>query len=103
MTTRTRGETLARARTPSADRTLIIVARDAPDLYAHLAYAFEGSDTVDVITDRRHQRLSAPALRTDRRSLAIDAALRTLGWAVVRRPLETCRTRPRARRAATSS
>jgi hypothetical protein len=67
-------------------RVLIIVSRDAPELYGHLTYAFKGNRAVRVMLDRRRQ--SVPIVHADRRSSAVDIALRTLGWAVVRYPLE---------------
>ena len=68
-------------------RVLIIVSRDVPVLYGHLKYAFDGNDAVSVILDRRRQAL--PIGHADRRWIAVETALRTLGWAVVRYPLES--------------
>jgi len=47
-------------------RYLFIVARDHPDLWAHLAREFSGEVGVQVVLDRRQR---------DRRSLAAPAAL----------------------------
>jgi hypothetical protein len=69
-----------------ARRVLIIVSRDAPELYGHLTYAFKGNHAVRVILDRR--RHAIPIVRADRRSVSVETALRTLGWAVVRYPIE---------------
>jgi hypothetical protein len=71
----------------TAKRVLIIVSRDAPELYRHLKYAFDGNDAIRVIRDRRRRPL--PLARAERRRLGVETALRTLGWAVVRYPLES--------------
>jgi hypothetical protein len=71
----------------TARRVLIIVSRDAPALYSHLTYSFEGNDAVRVIRDRRRQAL--PIDHAERRWLVVETALKTLGWAVVRYPLES--------------
>jgi hypothetical protein len=69
------GEVRARA---SASRPwVIVVARDQPDLYAHLLHAFARDDKVDVLLDRRRDFSRNPPAMIDR--------LRTHGAALVRR------------------
>jgi hypothetical protein len=56
---------------------IIVVARDQPDLYAHLVQAFSRDDKVEVVLDRRRGLSRNPPDMADR--------LRTQGAAVVRR------------------
>ena len=75
---------------------LLIVSRSNSTLYAYACSEFEGLGTeIDVVLDRRHgerRRASAGETpserrRADRRARAIDADLRGIGWALVRRDL----------------
>ncbi len=58
---------------------LILVARDQPDLFAHLARAFARDDKVEITMDRRKDYSRNPPGMEDR--------LRTHGAAVIRRAL----------------
>ncbi len=57
---------------------IVVVARDQPDLYAHLVRAFARDDKVEVVLDRRRGLSRNPPDMADR--------LRVQGAAVVRRP-----------------
>jgi len=66
---------------------LFIVSRDEPRLHAYLKTQFTDLPSVDVVLDRRRDRLGSDG-RSDeleRRRRAIDADLRRFGWVVVRR------------------
>ncbi|MBI4594651.1 MAG: hypothetical protein HY728_10590 [Candidatus Rokubacteria bacterium] len=73
---------------------LFIVARNEPRLYATLRQEFAAERGVQVVLDRRggerRQRHAAQPherRRQDRRGHAeIDPHLRSIGWAIVRRP-----------------
>jgi hypothetical protein len=67
----------ARPRTEAARPWLIVVARDQPDLYAHLVDAFAQDDKVEILVDRRRDGSRNPP--------AIVERLRTHGAALVRR------------------
>ena len=56
---------------------VILVARDQPDLFAHLLGAFAGDDKVELVLDRREDYSRNPPGLEDR--------LRTHGAAVIRR------------------
>ena len=58
---------------------IILVARDQPDLFAHLARAFAGDDKVEIILDRRKDYRRNPP--------GVEERLRIHGAAVVKRPL----------------
>jgi transcription termination factor Rho len=72
-------------------RYLFIVARDEPDLWAHLAQEFAGEGEVEVRLDRRrHERrqatvaVAADRRRSDRRRRpTITRELQTLNFALV--------------------
>jgi hypothetical protein len=74
---------------------LMIVSRDSPALYSYVRREFEGlGDEIDVIVDRRHgerrrggPNASAERRQADRRAYEVQADLRALGWALVRRDL----------------
>jgi len=87
-----------RAGTPERPRALFVVSRSRSERYYDLMYAFGADGAVKVILDRRRserrqwdERPSLDRRQSDRRSWDTDAALRTLGWAVIRYPL---RSRP---------
>jgi hypothetical protein len=58
---------------------IILVARDQPDLFAHLVRAFAGDDKVEIIMDRRKDYRRNPP--------GVEERLRIHGAAVVKRPL----------------
>ena len=71
-------------------RHLFVVARDHPQVFEYLKRAFAGSETLQVVLDRRagdrrRQRLARlpERRRADRRRQDLDGQLRALGWAVV--------------------
>ena len=73
-------------------RLLLIVSRSEPSRFTYLKHVF-GSETVDVILDRRleerRQRLERAAAERrarhdDRRQRDINKDLHTYGWALVR-------------------
>lgn len=72
-------------------RYVFIVARDQPDLWAHLAREFSGEQEVDVLIDRRQlnrrnrAELATPdRRRTDRRlRRAVQQALASMSFALV--------------------
>jgi hypothetical protein len=72
---------------------LFIVSRDSLGLYAYAKREFGATaEAIEVVIDRRQSerrrhQASAPLerRRTDRRGHAIDAQLRSLGWALVHR------------------
>lgn len=93
--------TLTRKEDREISRHLLIVARNRPDLYDQLRQAFAGSESVQVIVDRRSgqdRRSGAkrPAVNgfqidrrgpvAERRRRNIEEQLRTIGWALVLRP-----------------
>lgn len=88
-----------RAGAPERPRALFVVSRTHSERYYDLMYAFGADGAVEVIldrrcTERRQRRDEQPSIdrrQSDRRSWDTDAALRTLGWAVIRYPL---RSRP---------
>ena len=57
---------------------IILVARDQPDLFRHLAQAFAGDDKIEIIVDRRKDLRRNPP--------GIEERLRIHGAAVVKRP-----------------
>lgn len=57
---------------------IILVARDQPDLFRHLAEAFAGDDKIEIIVDRRKDLRRNPP--------GIEERLRIHGAAVVKRP-----------------
>jgi hypothetical protein len=66
------------ARTPENEALwVVLVARDQPDLFAHLLGAFARDDKVEIVLDRRRDYSRNPPGLEDR--------LRTHGAAVVRR------------------
>jgi len=72
-------------------RHLFIVARDHPDLWAHLAREFSGESGVEVLLDRRRmerRRAARPASedrrRRERRAhAAVDPELAAMNFALV--------------------
>jgi len=77
---------------------MIIVSREEPDRCTYFRHVFDseivfGSETVDVVLDRRlaqrrqpnQARVPAERRRADRRRFGVVKDLRTLGWALVRR------------------
>jgi len=77
---------------------MIIVSREKPNRCTYFRHVFGseivfGSETVDVILDRRlgqrrqpnHALAEAERRRADRRRCGVTRDLRTLGWALVRR------------------
>ena len=69
----------------------IIVARDRVALHQHFKEALAGNPSITVILDRRRGErrtnvatTSRERRQADRRWRAVDAQLRTLGWAIVR-------------------
>lgn len=72
-------------------RYLFIVARDQPDLWAHLAREFSGEQGVDVLLDRRCQDRRQGAAppgperrQSDRRSRAsLQGELQSLNFALI--------------------
>jgi hypothetical protein len=72
---------MAVSRTPRPERArrwIILVARDQPDLYAHLKSAFTGDHKVEVVLDRRENDSRNPAWVNER--------LRSQGAVIIRRP-----------------
>jgi hypothetical protein len=72
-------------------RLLLIVAAEAPARLAYFKHLY-GSDTVDVILDRRvsqrrsrHQAVLRERRQTSRRRRDIREEIETFGWALVRR------------------
>jgi hypothetical protein len=57
---------------------IILVARDQPDLFRHLAQAFAGDDKIEIIVDRRKDLRRNPP--------GVEERLRIHGAAVVKRP-----------------
>ena len=76
---------VARTRSAPSPRIVFVVARSRLDLYRQLARAFDGSDQVETILDRR---TDAPVegvdagewADVDRRAGPADLQLETLGW-----------------------
>jgi hypothetical protein len=71
-------------------RLLLIVSRTEPARFTYLRHVF-GSETVDVILDRRvgerRQRVERPLLEKrggDRRQRDLTKDLQSFGWALVR-------------------
>lgn len=72
-------------------RLLLIVASSAPARLAYFKHLY-GSETVDVILDRRvdhrrrrHQAVIRERRQTSRRRRDISEEIQTFGWALVRR------------------
>lgn len=65
-------------------RVLYIVARDRQDLYAALRNAFVESPRLGIVLDRRDPPPATATWPVERRTLVVDEALRTQGWACVR-------------------
>ena len=72
-------------------RLLLIVSATEPARYTYLKHVF-GSDTADVILDRRVEerrqlvkRVVPERRRGDRRERDLTKDLQTFGWALVRR------------------
>lgn len=72
-------------------RLLLIVAATAPARLAYFKHLY-GSDTVDVILDRRvgsrrrrHQAVIPERRQTSRRRRDTSEEIQTFGWALVRR------------------
>jgi len=64
--------------TPDGDRRwIILVARDQPDLFAHLVRSFGNDDKVEVILDRRKDSRRNPP--------RVEERLRSHGAVVVKR------------------
>ena len=76
-------------------RLLFIVRADRPELYESLRRTFDGDDTVEVVSDRRHaerrggRRAAASGAAREhrtterRKSPELDRQLRSRGYAVV--------------------
>ena len=80
-----------RALPKSTAKQILVIARDRQKLYEYARRAFAGNPTVEVVLDRRSgerrkaDRSEAPDRRRgDRRVMAVEDHLRTLGWAIVR-------------------
>ena len=86
-----------RAAEEAIAKHLLVIARHRRDLYEEVQRDFAGHETVQLILDRRlsqrRQRNGAPVLnrRLSERRLrfALDAQLRTIGWALVLLDLTT--------------
>jgi hypothetical protein len=85
------GEFLAAQPTAHTGRTLIIVARDQPDLWQALVGHFADSTSVQVLPDRRCwgrrqrvQRDHPDRRRSDRRSPGNDHDLRRRSFVIIR-------------------
>jgi len=100
------GRSRVRSRASSGDpgaealvtSVMIIVSRDEPSRCTYFRHVFGseivyGSDTVDVILDRRlgqrrqpnHAPAEAERRRAERRRAGVAREIRKLGWALVRR------------------
>jgi len=93
---------------PGGSRQLIVVSPDREHLYNFFRRAFEGNATVQIVLDRRGERLLAPAPqpaarrrpRNRRSPERTDVLLRAIGWTIVRlRSPKIRRNHPRDARA----
>ena len=80
------------------DPLLFIVSRDQRDLHAYLTKEFRRDEHIQIIVDRRfgddrRRRVEAPASEQRRgprrRALTMDRQMRSAGFALVRRALDT--------------
>jgi hypothetical protein len=76
-------------------RLIFVVARSDPERYDYLKRTFREEAKVDVVLDRRRRgerrwHDATPSLderrRTDRRRVDTGESLRSLGWALIRKP-----------------
>ncbi len=75
------------SRPAPSPRIVFVVSRSHLDLYRQLARAFDGSDQVETILDRRAEargEAAAPTEWTDaeRRAAPADSQLASLGWTI---------------------